>query len=703
MLPVKNLDDLFFDQMVENAKKMIPSLTDEWINTASSDPGITFIELFAWLLEMQQYYLNNITLKNKQKYLKLLGEKIEQNKPSNAIVTLKNIKEKCSLPCKCKFAAGDIIFETEREENIYPIKIADFFSTEENNKVINTRDKNWKDEYYIFGRNIKAGNSFNICFNASLPANTDIDISINILNAYTVKRNQIDDKEAENFIHLAEIEWEYYTQSGWEKIEPIRDTTLEFIKSGKLTFNFKKIMELNKDTSSYMLRGTLIKAFYDVPPISKDIQLNSLKLIQKNTLAETLEIKVSKEKPEIELSNYLALYGQIDIYIKKGEEEIEKLNHNDYISFEKNNKKIIQLTKKFQGKGEKEGLTVIAALYDKNFYLKKNIGSSDGFPDYFTPLIFEDIYYEDFEIWVSKGLNNMVYEKWGKCEDLYIQGCNDRKYSLDLDNKKLVFGDGINGRIPEGKIIITGFSATKANEGNVKANEINTLLMDRFKEISVINYASSYGGKRGASIEESFKNVRKRLKKVARAVTDEDYEYLVKMTPGLMIKNAKVIISNEKNNIFHSDNPNTIYIVAESYKRIFQKREKLSRPYIENIRNNLQKYRLITTEIQIISPEYIYIDIEGEIKVHSYFKEAKKIIEEAVLDYFNKKKWNFGRGIIYSDLYEIIDMLPAVKRIYSLTINYNGRGAEKNEALDIDVPENGIIVLRNCEINVSDD
>ncbi|MDF2881807.1 MAG: hypothetical protein K0R54_2364 [Clostridiaceae bacterium] len=698
MLPSKNLDDLRYKDMVENAKKMISGLTNEWINTSSSDPGITFIELFAWLLEMQQYYLNNISIKNKYKYLKLLGEKVEFNRPSNVIITLKNVREEFKLPAKCKFAAGNIIFETEREMKLYPIKIKDFFTTEDN-VVINAREKNWKDQYYIFGRSAKEGNIFNICFDAPFPINTDIDILVNIFNDYTVKRNPID--EENNFIHLAEIEWEYYTENGWEKIESIKDTTLEFIKSGKITFNLKKPMELSQDNSSYMIRAILKETSYDVPPIFKFIQINSIKLIQRNTLAETTEFQVSKDNPQIELFNYLSLCGKVEVYIKRKEGLFETVSN--YNSFEKENKRVIELNKIFEIEKQPEKLTIIVASYDKNFYLKKDMGKTDGFPDFFIPLILEEIYYKDFEIWISKGFDSNIYEKWSKCEDLYIQSCEAKSYCLDLDNKKLSFGDGINGGIPEGNIIVTGFSQTKANEGNVRAREINKLLMKKCKGISVTNYDSSSGGKRAPTIEECFKNARNKLKRVTRAVTDEDYKYIVKATPGLMIKNAKVMISNEQNNIFYNSNPNTTYIVVESYKRSFDGIQKLSRPYIENIKNNLNKYRLITTEIEIVSPEYIYIDVEGEIVIDSYFKEAKKVIKEVLFNYFNNEKWDFGKGVIYSDLYGLIDMIPSVKQISSLSINFNGRGAKKNETLDINIPLNGIIVLRSCEISVSDD
>jgi len=45
-LPV--LDDRSFDDLVAEARALIPALAPEWTNHNPSDPGITLIELFAW-------------------------------------------------------------------------------------------------------------------------------------------------------------------------------------------------------------------------------------------------------------------------------------------------------------------------------------------------------------------------------------------------------------------------------------------------------------------------------------------------------------------------------------------------------------------------------------------------------------------------------------------------------------------------------
>ena len=59
-LPVPNLDDRRFQDLVDEAKRMIPQLCPEWTNHNVSDPGVALIELFAWMTEMTIFRLNQV-------------------------------------------------------------------------------------------------------------------------------------------------------------------------------------------------------------------------------------------------------------------------------------------------------------------------------------------------------------------------------------------------------------------------------------------------------------------------------------------------------------------------------------------------------------------------------------------------------------------------------------------------------------------
>ncbi len=81
-LPLENLDNKTFDDLVKEAVARIPIYAPEWTDHNRSDPGITLIELFAWLAEMQIYSLNRINDGNIISFLKLCG--IEDNSRSLA-------------------------------------------------------------------------------------------------------------------------------------------------------------------------------------------------------------------------------------------------------------------------------------------------------------------------------------------------------------------------------------------------------------------------------------------------------------------------------------------------------------------------------------------------------------------------------------------------------------------------------------------
>ncbi len=69
-----NLDDLRFQQdLVDVARKRIQDYCPEWTEYNLSDPGITLIELFAWMTENIIYRLNRVPDKNYLKFLEMTG------------------------------------------------------------------------------------------------------------------------------------------------------------------------------------------------------------------------------------------------------------------------------------------------------------------------------------------------------------------------------------------------------------------------------------------------------------------------------------------------------------------------------------------------------------------------------------------------------------------------------------------------------
>jgi hypothetical protein len=67
------LDDRTFEQLVAEARSRIPRFTPEWTNFNDSDPGMTLVQLHAWLTETILYRLNRLPDLNYIKFLDLLN------------------------------------------------------------------------------------------------------------------------------------------------------------------------------------------------------------------------------------------------------------------------------------------------------------------------------------------------------------------------------------------------------------------------------------------------------------------------------------------------------------------------------------------------------------------------------------------------------------------------------------------------------
>jgi len=85
MIPPPKLDDRTFHDIVEEAISMIPRYSPEWTNHNPSDPGITLIELAAWMTDLLIYRLNQVPDKNYVAFLNLLGIKLRAPRAAKAL------------------------------------------------------------------------------------------------------------------------------------------------------------------------------------------------------------------------------------------------------------------------------------------------------------------------------------------------------------------------------------------------------------------------------------------------------------------------------------------------------------------------------------------------------------------------------------------------------------------------------------------
>ena len=76
MLPAPNLDDRRFQDLVDDAKRLVQQRCPEWTDHNVSDPGVTLIETFAYMTDQLLYRLNRVPDRLYVKFLELIGVRL---------------------------------------------------------------------------------------------------------------------------------------------------------------------------------------------------------------------------------------------------------------------------------------------------------------------------------------------------------------------------------------------------------------------------------------------------------------------------------------------------------------------------------------------------------------------------------------------------------------------------------------------------
>lgn len=87
VLPAPSLDDRRFQDLVDDAKRLIQQRCPTWTDHNVSDPGVTLVETFAWMTDLLLQRLNRVPDRNYIKFLQLLGVRLLPAVPARTLVT----------------------------------------------------------------------------------------------------------------------------------------------------------------------------------------------------------------------------------------------------------------------------------------------------------------------------------------------------------------------------------------------------------------------------------------------------------------------------------------------------------------------------------------------------------------------------------------------------------------------------------------
>lgn len=124
-ITVPTLDDRSFQDLVREALARVPVHTPEWTQLAHSDPGVTLVELFAFMTESLLYRSNRVPLNSRLKFLNLLGLPLAPATPARGLAVFTSKRAQpgaATLAAGTEVRAGDVAFRTANAIDVLPVE-----------------------------------------------------------------------------------------------------------------------------------------------------------------------------------------------------------------------------------------------------------------------------------------------------------------------------------------------------------------------------------------------------------------------------------------------------------------------------------------------------------------------------------------------------------------------------------------------------
>lgn len=662
MLISEEPEPVEFEELLQNAKKKINQIYPEWTNYNPADSGMALLELFAYMTEMQQFHVKQLGTAHGNAFLHLMGMRPYTLQPAKVYARIEGIHAPFRLLKGTRVKVGDMCFEAE--EAVY---------MESEERIFNLPQV----PFYPFGENPGRTETFDIGMACRLKQDEIHLLYIDLYDDYPVKRTPV---LPDTFVPLVRLELQYYDGAGYAECELIEDTTLGLLKTGVLKFRIRGRME--KKDKEYRLRLTA-KGEYDTAPQIKNVYVNMVPFIQKDTVIEWQEYRITGGRPfyEIIAQTWLGVKGIVRIY-QKTEAGYRRIRQ--YASFLHEGKRHFVIARETMQTVPDHVVFGLACMKEDAFF-EDFVLVGNGKPDQEFYLPDRNILGTSFSVLVEEEPGCLV--PWKPVTDLAQARQGECCYVLKEKEGILKFGNGIQGRMPRGRIEITAYAVCEGINGNIQKNQMMEFDGERKAE-KAFNLVPAAGGRNPESIRECLERYKEEIKVKKRAVTNEDYEELVKQTPGLRIRKVKVFSPAEP--------ANCIEVVALPCTN--GGRHLKGDGYDKNILRHLESKRMLGTRITIKKADYIPVWLSIEVQVKNHVLKAESRIREYIKRYFDEQM-DFGEMVSYSRLYGYIDSLPETAGIVELEVHADGRGVSRQPNKDIRIPFYGMVYLQEMELN----
>ncbi|KYC43642.1 hypothetical protein WA1_00260 [Scytonema hofmannii PCC 7110] len=272
---------------------------------------------------------------------------------------------------------------------------------------------------------------------------------------------------------------------------------------------------------------------------------------------------------------------------------------------------------------------------------------------------------------------------WQEVTDFYGSTPRDRHYLLNHLTGEIRFGDGQQGMIPPtgtGNIRLTRYQTGGGAAGNRNPGAIAQLKTTVPFIKAVTNFEAATGGTDAESLESLRDRIPRQLRHRDRAVTVEDYQDLA-MQASPEVARAKCVplhnlVVNPVITSQTSITPGVLSVIVVPNSDAPNPSPSLE--LINRVQSYLERRRLPNADLVVVGPEYVRVDVTTEVSLVS-LDSASGVAASVrqTLDRFlhpltgglDGNGWDFGREPYKSDLYALLEAIPGVDYIRSLSIS----------------------------------
>jgi len=276
-LPVPNLDDRRFQDLVDDAKRLVQQKCPEWTDHNVSDPGVTLIETFAWMTDQVLYRLNRVPDRNYVKFLELIGVRLFPPTAARAAITFwlagpqtstVHIKPGTQVATRRSDTDEAIAFTTIGDLPIVPSRLARLASTLGGEKEVrdHTEALEAKTSFYCFDKVPKPDDVLLIGLSEAVPS-----CAVTLRFQCDIEGVGVDPENPP-------LLWEAWDGYAWSACEVDRDGTGGLNRDGDVVLHVPKshTVSVIQQQRAGWLRARVLKPEPDQPTYSASPTINGL-------------------------------------------------------------------------------------------------------------------------------------------------------------------------------------------------------------------------------------------------------------------------------------------------------------------------------------------------------------------------------------------------------------------------------------------